>query len=138
MMTGMILVYPKKFFETIDHTHFCKNYMVLRRVLLIVLNLISSTDLFWLISEKIFLSLRLFPAVYRKVLFCSPLFLVYVNDMPQAVKCDLFLYAFLYFISFSLFLSFLLFSVNIKIFMKINGSLIRIFLWFVDKHGHFG
>ena len=37
--------------------------------------------------------MHLYPVVYLKVLFWDHLFLRYANDMSQAVKCDLFLYA---------------------------------------------
>ena len=65
MMTGMILIDLKKAFDTIDHD------LLLQKLLLIGLNPIFPTDPFWLIEEIIFLNLRLFPAVYPKLLFWS-------------------------------------------------------------------
>ena len=54
---------------------------------------IFPTDQFWLIWEIIFVNLHLYPEVYLKILFWGPLlFLIYVNDMPQAVKYDISVY----------------------------------------------
>ena len=58
-----------------------KNYtlLVCQKILLIGLSLISPTDLFWLISQIIFLNLHLYPVVYPKVLFRDHSYFYYMS-----------------------------------------------------------
>ena len=96
MMTGMILIDLQKAFDTIDHD------VLLQKLYAIGF---SKRTVNWF---KFYLSNRSFkvnlgnnfsqPAsvpcgVSQGSILGPPLFLIYVNDMSQAVKCDLFLYA---------------------------------------------
>ena len=95
-MTGMILTDPQKAFDTIDHD------VLLQKLYAIGF---SKHTVNWFQS---YLSNRSFlvnlgnnfsqPAsvscgVLQGSILGPPLFLIYVNDITQAVKCDLFLYA---------------------------------------------
>ena len=92
LMTGMFLIDLQKAFNTNDHdvllqtlyaicfSKHAKNWL---QLFLFLVNL-----------GKIFSQLASYPAMYPQGTFFGPLlFLIYVNDMPQALKCDLFLYA---------------------------------------------
>ena len=96
LVTGMILIDLQKAFDTIDHEVFFKKLSYLR---------FSSKTIAWF---KSYLSSRTFKVNINKVLsdpgeltcgvpqgsILGPLiFLLYVNDMPQSVECDLYLYA---------------------------------------------
>ena len=96
LLTGMILIDLQKAFDTIDHGVLCEKLVSLR---------FTDKTILWF---KSYLEDRTFKVNIEKAfsdsgdLICGvpqgsilgPLiFLLYVNDMPQSVKCDLFLYA---------------------------------------------
>ena len=96
MFTGMILIDLQKAFDTIDHEIFLEKMKHLG---------FADSIIFWLRS---YLTNRTFFVNIRKEtsspgeLSCGVpqgsilgllIFLLYVNDMPQAVGCDLLLYA---------------------------------------------
>ena len=83
MMTGMILIDLQKAFDTIDHD------VLLQKLYAIGF---SKRTVNWF---KSYLSNRSFKVnLGNNFSILGPLlFLIYVNDMSQAVKCDLFLYA---------------------------------------------
>lgn len=70
--------------------HFFKKYVLLisQSILWIVLNIISSADIFWLTSKIIFINLHPFHADILDPL----LFLMTATDIPQDAKCDLYLF----------------------------------------------
>ena len=96
LLTGMILIDLQKAFNTIDHGVLFEKLVYLR---------FSDNTILWF---KSYLGGRTFKVNIDKT-FSDPgykvcgvpqgsilgplLFLLYVNDMPQAVKCELFLYA---------------------------------------------
>ena len=96
LMTGMILIDLQKAFDTIDH-----------EILIAKLPYIGFSDnsINWYksyisnrkfkvnISDKFSSSADLTCGVPQGSILGPLLFLLYVNDMPQSVKCDLFLYA---------------------------------------------
>ena len=96
LLTGMILIDLQKAFDTIDHEVFFNKLTYLR---------FSPETISWF---KSYLSSRTFKVNINKT-FSEPgdltcgvpqgsilgplIFLLYINDMPQSVDCDLYLYA---------------------------------------------
>ena len=128
-MTGMILIDLQKAFDTIDHD------IVLKKLSAIGF---SNHTIGWLKSYR---SNRLFRVdlgncysdpsnvrcgVLQGSILGPLLFLIYVNDMPQGVKSNLFLYADD---------SCLVFQVKdvIETEKQLNGDFTNIFEWFVDN-----
>ena len=135
-MTGMILIDLQKAFDTIDHDILLKKLSAIG---------FSNHTIGWF---KAYLSNRLFRVnlgncysfpsnmtcgVPQGSILGPLLFLIYVNDMPQAVKSNLFLYADD---------SCLIFQGKdvIEIEKQLNGDFTNICEWFVDNRLsiHFG
>ena len=96
MFTGMILIDLQKAFDTIDHEFFLENMKHLG---------LADSVIFWLRSyltnRTFFVNIgketsspgELSCGVSQGSILSPLIFLLYVNDMPQAVDCDLILYA---------------------------------------------
>ena len=128
-MTGMILIDLQKAFDTIDHDILLKKLSAIG---------FSNHTIGWLKSYR---SNRLFRVdlgncysdpsnvrcgVLQGSILGPLLFLIYVNDMPQGIKSNLFLYADD---------SCLVFQVKdvIETEKQLNGDFTNIFEWFVDN-----
>ena len=136
LVTGMILIDLQKAFDTINHD-----------ILLKKLSIIGFSDHTVKWSQS-YLSNRKFRVnlensfsevsniscgVPQRSILGLLLFLIYVNDMPIAVKCNLFIYANDTFLVFQ--------SKNVKdIEKQLNGDFAHICDWFVDNKRsiHFG
>ena len=77
-------------FASLKSTFSKNTYLLLisQSILWIVLNIISSADIFWLTSKIIFINLHPFHADILGPL----LFLMTATDIPQNAKCDLYLF----------------------------------------------
>ena len=93
LITGMILIDLKKTFDTIDHgilpqklyaIGFSKHSVNWFRSYL--------TNRTFLVNLGSFLNLHVCPVDPQGSILGPLLFLIYINDMSQAVKCNLFLY----------------------------------------------
>ena len=96
LFTGMILIDLQKAFDTIDHDIFLKKLNCLG---------FSDTAISWFksyledryfrvnIDNNLSDKARLTCGVPQGSILGPLIFLIYANDMPQAVKCDLYVYA---------------------------------------------
>ena len=96
LLTGMVLTDVQKAFDTIDY------YILLQRFPLLgssneVIGWFSSylrSRIFYVnVHDKFSTTAELRCGIEQGFILGPWLFLLYVNDMPQAVDCDLFLYA---------------------------------------------
>ena len=94
--TGMILIDLQKAFDTIDHNILLLKMPSLgfsREVIDWYKSYLSSRKFHVNVHDKFSTSADLRCGVPQKSILGPLLFLLYINDMPQAVDCDLFLYA---------------------------------------------
>ena len=96
LLTGVILIDLQKAFDTIDH-----NILLLKmpslglshEVIDCYKSYLSSRKFHVNVHDKFSTSADLRSGVPQGSILRPLLFLLYINDMPQAVDCDLFLYA---------------------------------------------
>ena len=96
LLTGVILIDLQKAFDTIDHNILLLKMPSLgfsREVIDWYKSYLSSRKFHVNVHDKFSTSADLRCGVPQKSILGPLLFLLYINDMPQAVDCDLFLYA---------------------------------------------
>ena len=96
LLTRMILTDLQKAFDTIDHNILLLKMPSLgfsREVIDWYKSYLSSRKFHVNVHDKFSTSADLRCGVPQKSILGPLLFLLYINDMPQAVDCDLFLYA---------------------------------------------
>ena len=96
LLTGVILIDLQKAFDTIDHNILLLKMPSLgfsREVIDWYKSYLSSRKFHVNVHDKFSTSADLRCGVPQKSFLGPLLFLLYINDMPQAVDCDLFLYA---------------------------------------------
>ena len=96
LLTEMILIDIQKEFDTIDH------YILLQKlssfgfsneVIYWFRSYLRSTKFHVNVNDKFYTTAKLRCRVPQRSILGSLLLLLYINDIPQAVDCDLFLYA---------------------------------------------
>ena len=95
-MTGMILTYLQKAFDTIDHDVIVqKLYAIgfLKHTVNWFQSYLSNRSFLVNLGNNFSQPASASCGVPQGSILGPLLFLIYVNDMPQAVKCHLFLYA---------------------------------------------
>ena len=96
LLTGVILIDLQKAFDTIDHNILLQKMSSLeisREVIDWYKSYLSSRKFHVNVHDKFSTSADLRCGVPQGSILGPLLFLLYINDMPQAVDCDLFLYA---------------------------------------------
>ena len=96
LLTGIILIDLQKAFVTINHNILLLKMPLLgfsREVIVWYKSYLSSRKFHVNVHDKFSTSANLRYGVPQGFILGPLLFLLYINDMPQAVDCDLFLYA---------------------------------------------
>ena len=96
LLTGVILIDLQKAFITIDYNILLLKMPLLgfsREVIVWYKSYLSSRKFHVNVHDKFSTSANLRYGVPQGFILGPLLFLLYINDMPQAVDCDLFLYA---------------------------------------------
>ena len=95
-MTGMILIDPQKVFDLIDHDVFLQKLYAIgfsKHTISRFQSYLSNRSFLVNLGNNFSQPASVSCGVPQGSILGPLLFLIYVNDMSQAVKCDLFLYA---------------------------------------------